>query len=108
MTAPTASELLQLRARRYEMLKHIKALKAEAEYIKRTLVRASLVRLIAQPSALEEDEDPRSAPCDVRHAATSGWHCPDTRNAFKHCIYNDLEDECHDFCLFCGKPEERQ
>lgn len=24
------------------------------------------------------------------------------------CIYDDAEDGCHDFCLFCGHPEERK
>ena len=24
------------------------------------------------------------------------------------CVYDDEEDPCHDFCLFCGDPDERK
>ncbi len=36
------------------------------------------------------------------------WGCTDPRNETKGCIFDDYDDECHDFCLFCGKPEERK
>lgn len=38
-----------------------------------------------------------------------GYHeCPAAENPLPKCVYDDDEDTCHDYCLFCGKPEERK
>lgn len=34
------------------------------------------------------------------------WTCP--KSPVGLCIYNDVRDGIHDFCLFCGDPEERK
>jgi len=34
------------------------------------------------------------------------WPCPDSPTKF--CIYNSLEDPCHDDCIICHDPEERK
>lgn len=33
---------------------------------------------------------------------------PRYTNPAGFCIYDDEADPCHDFCLFCGHPEERK
>lgn len=35
-----------------------------------------------------------------------GWECPDSPT--KYCIYNSVEDPCHDDCIICHDPEERK
>lgn len=58
------------------------------------------------------------------HPAMGTWKCgpdPDWKgnpddedadpmivNVAVYCIFDTDEDPCHDFCLFCGGPEERQ
>lgn len=37
--------------------------------------------------------------------ALGGWYCP--KNGARRCVYNTLSDPYHDYCLFCGEPEER-
>lgn len=34
------------------------------------------------------------------------WDCP--TSPYGVCVYNHLDDEPHDFCVFCGSPEERK
>lgn len=33
------------------------------------------------------------------------WECP---GPLGRCVYDDIEDSCHDSCLFCNQPEERK
>ena len=35
-----------------------------------------------------------------------GHYCE--TSPLEHCVYNDVEDTCHDHCLFCGDPRERK
>ena len=34
------------------------------------------------------------------------WECK--KSPFGRCVYHEIEDKCHDNCLFCGLPEERK
>jgi len=34
------------------------------------------------------------------------WECKNSPT--KYCVYNDVEDAIHDFCIYCGEPEERK
>jgi hypothetical protein len=34
------------------------------------------------------------------------WDCSTSPTGF--CVYDENEDPIHDFCLFCGDPEERK
>lgn len=36
----------------------------------------------------------------------TAWSCPD--NPLGLCVFDEAQDSCHDFCLFCGHPEERK
>lgn len=44
------------------------------------------------------------------------WQCPDPErprpadkpNPLGVCVYDESEDPLHDFCLFCGSPDERK
>lgn len=36
-----------------------------------------------------------------------GYHDCVTQNPAGTCVYDDDNDPAHDFCLFCGGPEER-
>jgi len=35
-----------------------------------------------------------------------GWDCE--QSPFNKCIYDNIQDPCHDHCLICGDPEERK
>lgn len=39
-------------------------------------------------------------------ASYYNWECEDSPIGI--CVYSDLEDPIHDFCLYCGQPEERK
>lgn len=34
-----------------------------------------------------------------------GYDCPESPTV--HCVYDEVEDHMHDYCLFCEDPEER-
>lgn len=51
----------------------------------------------------EGEEDPTDT-----FVITRAWSCPDERNPAGYCVYNDDVDPMHDFCRFCGHPEERK
>jgi hypothetical protein len=38
--------------------------------------------------------------------ALGSWHCGKSPTGY--CVYHDTNDPSHDFCLFCGDPEERK
>ena len=46
-----------------------------------------------------------SAICDIcgKHF---GWWCPDSKDNI--CEYDSVKDPVHDFCLYCGHPDERK
>ena len=71
------------------------------------LVNESLARRRTHPTD-EEEEMVEEVPADASDTETSGWDCPDVRNVYGFCIYNEDEDPCHDNCLFCHHPEERK
>jgi hypothetical protein len=35
-----------------------------------------------------------------------GWWCPNSADGL--CEYDSVEDPVHDFCIYCGNPEERK
>lgn len=45
---------------------------------------------------------------DPAYEVPGTWPCPDERNPAGTCVYDDANDPCHDFCRFCGHPEERK
>jgi len=53
----------------------------------------------------EEGRAPEEEP---EYVVTGTWSCDDERNPAETCVYDDANDQCHDFCLFCGEPEERK
>ena len=46
-----------------------------------------------------------SAVCDIC-GEHFGWWCSDSKNNI--CEYDSVIDPVHDFCLYCGHPEERK
>lgn len=53
----------------------------------------------------EEGQEPDDPP---EYVVPGTWSCPDERNPAGTCVYDDRNDGCHDFCRFCGHPEERK
>lgn len=35
------------------------------------------------------------------------YECPDERNGLARCVYDEEKDMNHDYCIFCGEPEDR-
>ena len=46
-----------------------------------------------------------SAMCDIC-AKSFGWWCPDSEDNI--CEYDAVKDPNYDFCLHCGRPDERK
>ena len=40
------------------------------------------------------------------HVISTVWECE--KSPFGICCYDEMEDRAHDFCIFCGEPEERK
>ena len=40
------------------------------------------------------------------HVIGNIWECK--KSPFGRCVYNNVEDSVHDYCIFCGQPEERK
>lgn len=57
---------------------------------------------------------PNGTPSEGGASATlalGGWECPGSdsvKNPAGVCVYDTGKDPAHDFCLFCGEPEERK
>ncbi len=42
----------------------------------------------------------------IGHVIGTCWDCPESELGL--CVYDHVEDRAHDYCLFCGQPEERK
>lgn len=63
-----------------------------------------VARLLAlDPAPDHDDEDWRPDPEDL---VMGYWECPESPTG--HCIYDDEQDQEHDYCLFCDGPSERK
>ena len=40
------------------------------------------------------------------HIIGTTWDCK--KSSIGLCVYDTAEDKVHDFCVFCGQPEERK
>jgi hypothetical protein len=45
-------------------------------------------------------------PLDKDDLVIGAWDCD--KSPIGKCVYDDPADRNHDFCLFCGDPEERK
>jgi hypothetical protein len=101
-----AREIVQLKTRINEARAGIRLLEhVEREAKDKLLVEA--MRRRDDTLDKEREEEPVDKE-EYWALETSGWDCPDERNAYGFCVYHDEEDPCHDSCLFCGEPEERK
>ena len=97
-----------------------KAAYKEARKALRKATKATIWALLAEKRYAPDDNfdeaDPRyvdaeGEPLPVRPlrkdvVLDDEWGCPS--NVTGCCAYDDANDECHDTCLFCGKPTERK
>lgn len=94
--APPAVEPHASRLSRIQTLEEsIRDIEGQIEAAKRELLEALVEEL---------PEEARSV--DLDSLVLGDWYCPE--NGARLCVYNDVEDDVHDFCLFCGNPEERK
>lgn len=120
----TAPELSHEHKRRMEETHNVRLLPHRSYDEARTVIGANFVKITAlqhQINLLTHDTedtiraflpvlDPDEGtedPLDT-FVITRAWSCPDTRNPAGYCVYNDDVDPIHDFCRFCGHPEERK
>lgn len=80
----------------------VKAIQKELEESEATLVA------LARPFIPEPTEEVYREPLSDTLVIPGSWDCTDARNPTGTCVYDDVNDDCHDFCLFCGAPEERK
>lgn len=89
------------------------ALRVAAELVKLNDNRAKLKEAREKVAALEcegsrlanglVEMDNPSCPSWLEHG---DWECSTSPTG--RCVYDEQEDSIHDFCLFCGDPEERK
>jgi len=91
----------QSKAKATALRARVKAIQEELEKSEATLVA------LARPFIPDPEEDEEREPLSDSLVAPGEWDCTDGRNPVGTCVYDDENDECHDYCLFCGSPEER-
>jgi len=70
-------------------------------------VSAAKLTLEHQDQIEEYSKDLREGKPFDQETIALGYHsCP--KGPIGLCVYDDDQDSIHDFCLFCGHPEERK
>lgn len=104
--APTedAADTKKVRTRVAEAMSRFKALDGQIRALKsqRLEAKKEALKLLRPLIPVQEEQDP---PSDNLVVGT--WECVPT-NPMGVCVYDDENDPCNDFCLFCGHPDERK
>ncbi len=52
------------------------------------------------------EQDPHCEPWEIEYILLGWQSC--TKSGLGLCVYDDMNDTCHDNCLYCHEPAERK
>lgn len=94
----------EIRAKVSEALSRYASLSEQTRALKgqRRDARKEALNLLRPLIPVQEGQDPLSD-----RLVMGSWDC-EPSNPLGVCVYDDENDPCNDFCLFCGHPDERK